>query len=288
MRYPCYKWKGTRATRGSFFSLGLPHLADYRFAFDMRSFKSLLFLCVFSTSAVDCSSDGGGYFMFADFWCAAPSRDPGEVVYLVDWYFGGELTMRYNSTAGNWTGLTAAGRLTAGAFNQDEHDVLQRRLEKMLICVDHVDQLYNATEENTAEPSVVLQALGRPPGRDPVLACSAYDFYPKNIKLTWLLNGREVGEGVTGGAPTSNEDWTYQVHSYLELRPRPQDRITCVVEHASLMEPKIYQWESSLDWSDWGYVAGGVGALVLGASVLCVGAVRYRGKSCQPQMSNVL
>lgn len=103
----------------------------------------------------DCSAGGNGYFMFADFWCAMPSRDGEQVEYVIDWYFNQEFTMQYNSTAGSWTGLTAAGRITASQFNGDKYDVQQRKAEKQLICADNVETIFSATEENMGEYSTL-------------------------------------------------------------------------------------------------------------------------------------
>lgn len=87
--------------------------------------------------------------MYADFRCAV--HPGGRVEYLVSWYFNGEMTMRYNSTVGRWTGLTPAGSVTASQFNGDEHDVLQRKLERQLICVNNVALVLNVTQDNTGK-----------------------------------------------------------------------------------------------------------------------------------------
>lgn len=78
--------------------------------------------------------------------------------------------------------------------------------------------------------------------------CSAYDFYPKHILVTWRLNGQEVTEGVTMSEAMTNGDWTYQRHSYLQCTPGPKDRVTCTVEHVSLKEPKMIQWGEVKRW----------------------------------------
>ena len=79
-----------------------------------------------------------------------------------------------------------------------------------------------------------------------MLVCSAYDFYPKQIKVTWLKDGKHWTSDVTSTEELSNLDWTYQLHTYLEYVPKPGERITCMVEHASLARPKLYDWGKSV------------------------------------------
>ncbi|XP_033482302.2 rano class II histocompatibility antigen, A beta chain-like isoform X2 [Epinephelus lanceolatus] len=235
--------------------------------FNMKCFTFLLFLYLFSRSVFDCAADGNGYFMYADFWCAWSSAEPEQVEYLVDWYFNEEFTMQYNSTVGNWTGFTPAGLISASKFNEDKHDVLQRKLERQLICVNHIGLLMNATEENMETTTS---------SHDTMLVCSAYDFYPKHIRMTWQNNGQEVTSRVTSTEVMTNGDWTYHVHSFLEFTPGRQDRVSCVVEHISLREPKISDWDSSFNQSERSFVIGGVVALLLGAVILSSGLIHYR------------
>ncbi|KAM4613448.1 rano class II histocompatibility antigen, A beta chain-like [Polymixia lowei] len=231
----------------------------------------LLFIICFSL----CVVDGRDYFMSADLWCEISSRVPEDAVYLIDWHFNQDLTMRYNSTRGQWTGLTPGGTITASWLNEDPDDVLQRKLELRLICINNVAAVVNATELNIAEPNVKLTSVkSDSSGQPDTLVCSAYDFYPKTIKLTWHTNGQEVTSDVTYSDVLSNGDWTYQVHSYLEYTPTWQETVTCVVEHASLTEPKYYRWAESQR----SYLVSGSSLLLLGAVCLSVGLVRYRRK----------
>ncbi|XP_026204191.1 SLA class II histocompatibility antigen, DQ haplotype C beta chain-like [Anabas testudineus] len=254
----------------------------------MKRLTNLLCLCVFFSSVVETSADENGYFMYSDFWCALYPGEEQLVEYLIDWYFNKEFTMQYNSTVGKWTGFTPGGLITASSWNEDQHDVLQRKLEKQLICVNNVGLALNATKENMAEPSISLQAVESTSStHDTLLVCSAYDFYPKKIRITWHHNGQEVTSGVTLSEAT-NEDWTYQVHSYLEYTSGRHDTVTCMVEHATLKEPRVYEWDSSLNKSDRSFLIGGVFALVFGTLFLSLGLFHYRKKSCDPRFSNAL
>lgn len=102
---------------------------------------------------LETSADENGYFMYSDFWCALYPGEEQLVEYLIDWYFNKEFTMQYNSTVGKWTGFTPGGLITASSWNEDQHDVLQRKLEKQLICVNNVGLALNATKENMGEYS---------------------------------------------------------------------------------------------------------------------------------------
>uniref|UniRef100_A0AAQ4PZP4 Ig-like domain-containing protein n=1 Tax=Gasterosteus aculeatus aculeatus TaxID=481459 RepID=A0AAQ4PZP4_GASAC len=190
---------------------------------------------------------------------------PQQVEYLVDWYFNKEFTMQYNSTVGKWTGFTAAGLVSAAVFNGNHFDVLQRKEERRLICVDNVGHALNATEDNMGEYSKSVTSAGS--GHNTTLVCSAYDFYPRRIRLAWLRDGQEVTSGATFSEVTTNGNWTYAVHSSLSFTPGGRDRVSCKVEHAGLQEPWCLCFCVVADWET-GFLVGGVCALLLGAACL--------------------
>uniref|UniRef100_A0A3B4ZKX7 MHC class II beta chain N-terminal domain-containing protein n=1 Tax=Stegastes partitus TaxID=144197 RepID=A0A3B4ZKX7_9TELE len=224
----------------------------------------------------DCSADEDGYFMYTDHRCSMHSRDKEQVEYLVDWYFNKEFTMQYNSTVGKWTGFTPAGVITALEQNVKQ-DFLQRIVERDLICVNNVELIYNITEEYM----VLLRW---------------FPFW--QLIQTFILDSRfdsflHVESRYSCSHPIVKVDnpikhyWTYQFHSYLEHTPGGKDKVSCTVDHASLKEPKICSWDSSVDQSTRSFVAGGVCALILGAIFVSLGLTRYWRKS-RPNVSNVL
>lgn len=93
------------------------------------------------------------------------------------------------------------------------------------------------------EPYVWLRSVDAADSRHPsMLVCSAYNFYPKQIKLTWLRDGKQTTTDVTSTEELPNGNWLYQIHSFLEYTPTPEEKISCMVEHASLRKPMIYDW----------------------------------------------
>ncbi|XP_036804030.1 rano class II histocompatibility antigen, A beta chain isoform X2 [Oncorhynchus mykiss] len=128
----------------------------------------------------------------------------------------------------------------------------------------------------TVEPSVHLRSMTAHGDRHPsMLTCSAYKFYPKQIRVTWLRNGQEVTSNMTSSEELANGDWHYQIHSYLEYTPTPGEKISCMVEHASFTEPKILHWDMSLPESERSKIAIGASGLVLGVVFAAAGLLYY-------------
>lgn len=86
-------------------------------------------------------------------------------------------------------------------------------------------------------------------GHPAMLVCSAYNFYPKMIKLTWTRDGKEQTGHTVSSEELANGDWYYQIHSHLEFTPKAGEKVACVVEHASLKEPKEFVWGENIQYS---------------------------------------
>ncbi|CAB1438947.1 unnamed protein product [Pleuronectes platessa] len=58
-----------------------------------------------------------------------------------------------------------------------------------------------------------------------ILHCSVLGFYPQKVQVSWLRDGVDVSSDVSSTDVLANEDWSFQVHSYLELTPRRGERV---------------------------------------------------------------
>uniref|UniRef100_A0A3P8TF73 Ig-like domain-containing protein n=1 Tax=Amphiprion percula TaxID=161767 RepID=A0A3P8TF73_AMPPE len=149
----------------------------------------------------------------------------------------------------------------------------------------HIDSVAVTTSTNSTvcvpvQPSVVLYYTALPSKRHPaVLVCSVYDFYPKQIKMSWFRDGQEVTSEVTSTDVMQDGDWYYQIHSHLEYTPRSGEKISCVVEHASLEEPLKTYWDPSMPKSDEEKIAIGASALILDLIFGLAGFIYYKNKS---------
>ncbi|KAA0713704.1 120.7 kDa protein in NOF-FB transposable element [Triplophysa tibetana] len=108
--------------------------------------------------------------------------------------------------------------------------------------------LYLPYVEKTVKPEVTIRSVRQASGTQPAwLICSAYDFYPKFIKMTRMRDDEVMNSDVTLTEEMADGDWYYQIHSNLEYFLKPGEKITCVVEHASSNKPMIYHWGKNIE-----------------------------------------
>ncbi|XP_045078817.1 DLA class II histocompatibility antigen, DR-1 beta chain [Coregonus clupeaformis] len=221
-----------------------------------------------------------GYFEQVVRQCRFTSKDLHGIEFIDSYVFNQAEYIRFNSTVGKFVGYTEHGVKNAEAFNSDASLLAQEQGELERYCKTNAAIDYSAILDKTAEPHVRLSSVTPPSGRHPaMLMCSAYDFYPKPIRVTWLRDGQEVKSDVTSTEELANGDWYYQIHSNLEYTPKSGEKISCMVEHISLTEPMMYHWDPSLPESERNKIAIGASGLVLGAILALAGLIYYKKKS---------
>ncbi|XP_026118853.1 rano class II histocompatibility antigen, A beta chain [Carassius auratus] len=199
-----------------------------------------------------------------------------EFIYSIN-YDKKEL-LRFNSTENKVVAYTEYAMKWADDFNK-KPEWLHMEAEKAIADCKRFGQLYLPEVEKTVKPEVTIRSVRQASGNKPaMLICSAYDFYPKPIKLTWLRDDKEVTTDVTSTEELADGDWYYQVHSHLEYYPKPGEKVSCVVEHASSHKPMIYDLDSSLSESDRNKLITGAAGVVLGVIMAAGGLVYYKRK----------
>uniref|UniRef100_A0A3Q4N9K9 Ig-like domain-containing protein n=1 Tax=Neolamprologus brichardi TaxID=32507 RepID=A0A3Q4N9K9_NEOBR len=145
----------------------------------------------------------------------------------------------------------------------------------------HYPQVVNTGE---APPTVKLHSTMPLSSHHPaMLVCSVYDFFPSKIKVSWHRDGQEVTSDVTSTEEMEDGDWYYQTHCYLEYTPRSGEKISCVVEHASLEKPLITNWDPSsssfMPKTERDKLAIGASGLLLCLILSLAGFIYYRQRA---------
>uniref|UniRef100_A0A8C6WZU8 Ig-like domain-containing protein n=1 Tax=Neogobius melanostomus TaxID=47308 RepID=A0A8C6WZU8_9GOBI len=210
--------------------------------------------------------------------CQFISEGGHDALYTVEVYYNKQLFASYNSTEGKYRGYTERAKdITDAAWGPPTLKGPHEPTRYSEACNKGLTYSF-PNDVGDAVTSPLHQCLfstktanSHQPG---IIICSAYNFYPKPITLTWLRNGEEVTSEVISTDEMSDGNWLYQKHSYLEYIPTPTDTIECMVEHASLPTPKLYRWEY-LSESRINKITVGTAGLLLGLAFITAGAIYY-------------
>ncbi|XP_039679054.1 H-2 class II histocompatibility antigen, E-S beta chain-like isoform X2 [Perca fluviatilis] len=212
--------------------------------------------------------------------CVFNSSDLNDIEYIYSHYYNMEEYVRFSSSVGKYVGYTEYGVKNAERWNKDPSELARRKAAKEAYCKHNIDIDYQVALTKSAEPYVRLSSTEPSGGKhSAMLVCSVYDFYPKHIRVKWTRDGQEVTSDVTSTDELADGDWYYQIHSHLEYTPRSGEKISCMVEHASLKEPLITHWDPSMPESEKNKIAIGASGLILGLVLSLAGFIYYKRKA---------
>ena len=114
---------------------------------------------------------------------------------------------------------------------------------KGLVCAVLLGLLFLDLSAGTESPPKV-QVYTRLPGefgKSNVFICHATDFYPPEIQIDLLNNGKVI-PGATQTDLAFEESWHYHLTKHVSITPKEGDQLACRVTH--LKKTNTYSWES--------------------------------------------
>ncbi|XP_031172146.1 H-2 class II histocompatibility antigen, E-S beta chain-like [Sander lucioperca] len=232
---------------------------------------SLLFISLYTAD---------GFIYFSTNRCDFNSSDLNNIEFIQSLYYNKVEFVRFSSSLGKFVGYNEFGVNRADDWNNNPSFLAQLRAAKEVYCKFYIHIAYNNALSKSVKPHVVLSSTAPSGGKhSAMLVCSVYNFYPKQIRVKWTRDGQEVTSDVTSTDEVADGDWSYQIHSYLEYTPRSGEKISCMVEHASLREPLITDWDPSMPESKKNKIAIGASGLILGLVLSLAGFIYYKRKA---------
>uniref|UniRef100_A0A673I4F8 H-2 class II histocompatibility antigen, E-D beta chain-like n=1 Tax=Sinocyclocheilus rhinocerous TaxID=307959 RepID=A0A673I4F8_9TELE len=215
-----------------------------------------------------------GYYAFILQECIYSYPDLSDLVFLESYSFNKTVQLQFNSTVGKFVAFTEKDMQHAKAWNEDPN-IMQLMKENMQLFYLFI---YFNLHLNLQLVKLSLVKWDQD-NHSTILMCSAYDFYPEQIKVSWLRDGKPMTSDMTSTLEMADGDWYYQIHTHLEYTPKSGETISCMVEHASLIKPLIYDWDPSLPEPERNKIAIGAAGLVLGIIITTAGLFYYKKKS---------
>nr|AYN72185.1 MHC class II antigen beta chain [Oreochromis niloticus] len=225
-------------------------------------------------------STADGFLEYVVGRCVFNSTELKDIEYIYSYYFNKVEDVRFSSSVGKYVGYTEPGLKNAENWNNLPGQLAAMNAQKETYCQQHIGLWNKNVLSKSAPPTVKLHSTTPLSSHHPaMLVCSVYDFFPSKIKVSWLRDGKEVTSDVTSTEEMADGDWYYQTHSHLEYTPRSGEKISCVVEHASLDKPLITDWDPSMPESERNKLAIGGSGLILGLILSLAGFIYYKRKA---------
>ncbi|XP_077142256.1 major histocompatibility complex class I-related protein 1-like isoform X2 [Ranitomeya variabilis] len=127
--------------------------------------------------------------------------------------------------------------------------------------------------ERRVQPQVKVS--GQEKGGAMKLHCQVYGFHPQAVYVKWMKNGEDEVHSYETTHVLPNPDGTYQIRVSAEVNPKKEDYYVCYVDHSSLEEPLLIQWEPIMS-SFWEKIMIIFVLIVMAITVSFVGFLLYR------------
>ncbi|XP_060706698.1 uncharacterized protein LOC132832634 [Hemiscyllium ocellatum] len=173
--------------------------------------------------------------------------DDGSIKTSMRFGFDGKDFISLEPDTMRWIASNPIAVMTKEKWESDDswNNYWKRHLEELV--VEYLNRYLEAGKDyfkRKIQPKVFISRR-EPNGQDKplTLSCLVTGFYPVDIEVTWLRNGEVMSE-TQSSRVRPNHDGTHQIQKEIEINAGDEDQYSCQIEHSSLAEGKLYQWEN--------------------------------------------
>ncbi|XP_067834115.1 class I histocompatibility antigen, F10 alpha chain-like [Heptranchias perlo] len=209
--------------------------------------------------------------------------DDGTTRGFVQYAWDGEDLINFDKDQMVWVTPVQWGEITKNKWDQNK--AMKQGVKGYLegTCIEWLRKYleYGKRELMAVTPQVFLSVDKASDTKPAQLSCLVTGFYPRDIELTLLRNGRPISDtDSTGILP--NHDGTYQIKRWVEIGPEDGATYSCQVDHSSKAGVETRDWDGTFrvtPGSSEGPNLGLIVGIVLAAVVLIalvIGAVVWK------------
>ncbi|XP_067834108.1 major histocompatibility complex class I-related gene protein-like [Heptranchias perlo] len=209
--------------------------------------------------------------------------DDGTTRGIIQYAWDGEDFINFDKDQMVWVTPVQWGEITKNKWDQDRAWNQQLKVYLEEECIKWLRKYleYGKRELRAVTPQVFLSVDKASDTKPAQLSCLVTGFYPRDIELTLLRNGRPISDtDSTGILP--NHDGTYQIKRWVEIGPEDGATYSCQVDHSSKAGVETRDWDGTFrvtPGSSEGPNLGLIVGIVLAAVVLIalvIGAVVWK------------
>ncbi|XP_007954068.1 zinc-alpha-2-glycoprotein [Orycteropus afer afer] len=160
--------------------------------------------------------------------------------------YDGQDFIEFNKEIPAWVPLDPAAQNTKRKWEAEEVYVKRAKAYLEEECPGMLQRYLNHSKPHLdqQDPPSVSITSHMVPGKNRILKCVAYDFYPQGIDLHWT-RASEAQRSESGGGVLPSGNGIYQSWVVVEVPPQDTATYTCHVAHSSLAQPLAVLWSDT-------------------------------------------
>ncbi|XP_031747683.1 major histocompatibility complex class I-related gene protein-like [Xenopus tropicalis] len=177
--------------------------------------------------------------------CACERHDDGTVDGYQEIAFDGKELLVFDKERAEYVPVTEEAEMVAHLWNI-HYESADSKVYVENDCIENL-KLYlpiiSTDLEKKVRPKVKVSSSESESGTK--LHCRVYGFYPRDVEVKWIKNGRDEIHSEEAAQILPNPDGTYQIRVRVGVTPEGGATYSCHIDHSSLEKPLVVPFEPS-------------------------------------------